>query len=89
MQTLRMSEKEHITSRGSLPPYDHQLLINEDDSREKCCCNTLCRKRYLIAFLAMLVIAAVDGMRVVPSVALVAMVTKHTVHKDGQWIEVC
>lgn len=89
-----MSQKDNIALRAphdkyTTSPYDHQLFGEGDDSKEKCCCNTPCGKRYLVAFLALLGFANVYALRVNLSVALVAMVTNHTIFRHGHWIEVC
>jgi hypothetical protein len=90
-----MSEKDNIAlkaadNRQTTSPYDHQLFGEggDDSPNEKCCCKNPCGKRYVVALLALLGFANVYALRVNLSVALVAMVTNHTIYRDGRWIEV-
>lgn len=68
-------------------PYDHQLF-GEGDPNEKVkgCCSG---KRYVVAFIALFGFANVYALRVNLSVALVAMVSDHTVYTNGTWVMVC
>ncbi|XP_031549271.1 vesicular glutamate transporter 1-like [Actinia tenebrosa] len=88
-----MSEKDNIALRAphdkyTTSPYDHQLFGEGEDSKKKSCYNNPCGKRYLVAFLALLGFANVYALRVNLSVALVAMVTNHTIFRHGHWIEI-
>lgn len=70
-------------------PYDHQLFGESQNKTKKCgCCSWPPAKRYLVAILSLFGFANVYALRVNLSIALVAMVSNHTVYQDGSWVEV-
>ena len=85
-----MAEKEKLGENVyKSSPYDNQLF-GEGKAKEKCCacCHCPPPKRYIVAILGLFGFANVYALRVNLSVALVAMVSNHTIYKNGSWVEV-